>query len=105
VQACPDEDVIDHARLALESPEGAAIDAVHRDRVKLAPAFEATVGLENSLKQIAHFSSLSCFVVASSRKVSSVWSSSCIQKRSDVIGDLLPGLHNTILNIFEHISV
>ena len=56
VQACPDEDVIDHPRLALESPERAAIGAVHRDGVKLAPALEATVGVDDSLKQIAHFS-------------------------------------------------
>src|SRR5207244_5611396 len=68
VQACPDEDVIDHPRLALESPERAAIGAVHRDGIKLVPALEATVSLDDSVKQIAHFSSFSCrFVVASTR--------------------------------------
>jgi hypothetical protein len=59
VQACPDEDVIEHALLALYGPQGAVLDEARRDGVQLAPAVEATVGLDHSLKQIAHFSSFS----------------------------------------------
>jgi hypothetical protein len=33
VQAGPDENVIEHARLALESPQGAALDQMRRDGV------------------------------------------------------------------------
>src|SRR5260370_6331161 len=70
VQACPDEGVIEHARLALECPEGATIGAPHRDGVKLVPALEAAVCLDGSFQQIAHLSS-------------SVRSSQCFQERSD----------------------
>jgi hypothetical protein len=57
VQAGPDEDIIEHALLALESPQGAALDEARRDGVQLAPALEATVCLDDSFKQIAHSSS------------------------------------------------
>jgi hypothetical protein len=50
VQACPDEDLIEHARLAFETPERAALDEAHRDGVKLGPALKATVGLDDSFK-------------------------------------------------------
>jgi hypothetical protein len=56
VQVRPDEDVVEHARLALESPQGAAIDVMDRDSVQLVPARKATVGLDDSFQQVSHYS-------------------------------------------------
>jgi hypothetical protein len=56
VQAGPDEDVIEHALLAFESPQGTALDQVRRDGVQLVPALEAAVGLDDSFQQIGHCS-------------------------------------------------
>src|SRR5580692_1191611 len=49
-QAGPDEDVVEHARLALECPQGAALDQPRRDGIKLTPALQATVSLDDGLK-------------------------------------------------------
>jgi hypothetical protein len=56
VQARPDENVIEHALLALQSPQGTALDQARRDGVQLTPALEATVSLDNSVQQIGHYS-------------------------------------------------
>src|SRR5207253_8504846 len=58
VEAGCHEDVIEHARLAFESPEGAALDEVRRDGLEFGPAGETAVGLEHSVKQIAHGASV-----------------------------------------------
>jgi hypothetical protein len=50
VQAGPDEDVIEHARLALEGPQGAALDQARRDSIQLTPALQATMSLDDGLK-------------------------------------------------------
>jgi hypothetical protein len=44
MQGCPDEDVVEHILLALQTPQGAALNEARRDRVQMAPALEATVG-------------------------------------------------------------
>jgi len=56
VQAGPDEDVIEHALLALESPQGAALGQARRDGVQLVPALETTVSLDDSFQQFGHYS-------------------------------------------------
>src|SRR5260370_41821777 len=69
VEAGCHEDVIEHARLAFERPEGAALEKAGRDGLELPPAREAAVGLEHRVKEIAHGASvalLPCGSLASS---------------------------------------
>src|SRR6266699_5880250 len=54
----------EHARLTRQSPQGAALDRARRDGARPAPALEAAVGLEDSVKRIAHFSSSFWLAVA-----------------------------------------
>ena len=54
VQAGPDEDVVEHAGLALDTPHCSALDEACRDRVQLAPALQAAVSLDDRVKQIVH---------------------------------------------------
>src|SRR5258708_8017036 len=54
VQACPDEHVIEHARVALQRPQRAALDEAGRDTIQLGPALQATVGLNDGFQQTGH---------------------------------------------------
>src|SRR6202050_3024996 len=57
VQAGPDEHVVEHAQLALEGPQGAALDQARRDGIQLTPALKAAVRLDECVKKIGHCSS------------------------------------------------
>ena len=58
VQARRDDDVVEDSRLTLERPERATLRQPRRDLVELVPAFQAAVGLDHGLEQIAHHRAL-----------------------------------------------
>jgi hypothetical protein len=57
MQVRPDEDVGEDAFLALDIPQGAALDQARRGGVQLVPALEAAVGIQDSSQQVAHIPS------------------------------------------------